>query len=220
MAAEGAGLSATAMAMAMSTATTRLVAPGPAHLAAFDAALARGYLPAQTRGAEIAAEYRALIANSPGDLLARMHDPLGLGPDVITPDGSSHRRLPSTQRWMFDGPSEAEPDEFVGSISLRWNHAHAALPPHVLGHIGYSVVPWAQRRGHATRALAAMLPIARALGLLRVEITTDLDNAASQKVIVANGGRLVGEFDKGPAWKYERGLRYVIEFDADPAPQA
>jgi len=205
MAAEGSGLNAPAAAV------TRLVVPDGAHLAAYDAALARGYLPASNRGAELAAEHRRLIAEDPAGLLARMHDPDGRGPVVVTPDGSQHRRIPSTQRWMFDGPGGDEPGGFVGSISLRWNFSHAPLPPHVLGHIGYSVVPWAQRRGHATRALGLMLAIAREQGFERVEITTDLDNAASQKVILANGGVLVGEFDKGPAWLHSQGLRFVVE---------
>lgn len=192
------------------TATTRLVAPGPEHLAAYDAALAHGYRPASTRGDELAAEHRRLIAEAPAELLARMHDPEGLGPEVVTPDGSRHRRIPSMQRWMFDGPSEAEPGGFVGSISLRWNFGDAPLPPHVLGHIGYSVVPWAQRRGHATRALAQMLVLARGRGMHEVEITTDPDNTASQKVIVANGGVWLGEFDKGPAWNHGRIFRYRV----------
>jgi predicted acetyltransferase len=192
-------------------ATTRLVRPGREHLAAYDAALARGYLPASTRGAEIATEHRRLIAADPAALLARMHDPDGAGPPVVAPDGSSHRRLPSTQRWMFDGPSDSVPGAFVGSISLRWNFERdAPLPPHVLGHIGYSVVPWAQRRGHATRALAQMLALARSEGFVYLTITTDPDNVASQKVIVANGGVLEGEFDKGPAWQGGTVLRFGV----------
>jgi predicted acetyltransferase len=201
MAAEGAGL----------TGTTLLVRPERQHLAAYDAALARGYLPASTRGAELVAEHRRLIADDPAALLARMHDPEGHGPPVITPDGSSHRRLPSTQRWMFNGPDDDHPGDFVGSISLRWNFSpEAPLPPHVLGHIGYSVVPWARRQGHATRALGLMLAIARAEGFRRVEITTDTPNLASQKVIVANGGVLEGEFDKGPAWHGGTVLRFGV----------
>ena len=67
---------------------------------------------------------------------------------------------------MWDG-------EFCGSIGFRWQPGTEVLPPHCLGHIGYAVVPWKKRRGHATRALAAMLPLARAEGLGYVELTTD-----------------------------------------------
>jgi len=99
---------------------------------------------------------------------------------------------------------------FVGSIGLRWMPGGLPLPPHVLGHIGYAVVPWRQRQGHATRALALMFDIAREHGLAKVEITTDPDNLPSQRVIEANGGRLVETFDKGAEYGHRPGLRYAI----------
>lgn len=61
------------------------------------------------------------------------------------------------------------------------------------GHLGYAVVPWKQRRGYATQALARLLPTARALGLPRVLVTCDTDSAASRRVIEANGGIAAGE---------------------------
>ena len=100
---------------------------------------------------------------------------------------------------------------FAGSIGLRWAKDGAPLPPHVLGHIGYAVVPWQRRRGYATQALAALLPLARAQGLSSVEITTDPDNTASQRVVTANGGVLVERFDKGAAYGHAPGLRFRIE---------
>jgi RimJ/RimL family protein N-acetyltransferase len=57
------------------------------------------------------------------------------------------------------------------------------LPPHCLGHIGFTVVPWKRRRGYATAALRLMLPEARAVGLKFAELTTDPDNVASQRAI-------------------------------------
>ena len=57
---------------------------------------------------------------------------------VTLPDGSQVPRLPGYRRWMWDG-------EFCGSIGFRWQPGTSALPPYVLGHIGYSVVPWKQR---------------------------------------------------------------------------
>ena len=59
-----------------------------------------------------------------------------------------------------------------------------------------------------------MLPLARERGLARVEITTDPDNLASQRVIAANGGVLVETFDKGPAYGHAPGLRYRIDLTA------
>ena len=45
-----------------------------------------------------------------------------------------------------------------------------------------------------------------------VEITTDLDNVASQRVIEANGGRLVERFTKPAQFGSRPGLRYRIHF--------
>ena len=108
----------------------------------------------------------------------------------------------------------------MGVVGVRWQPGSGALPPHVLGHIGYNIVPWKRRRGHATAALTALLPELRELGLPYVELTTDVDNVPSHKVITANGGLLVERFDKpvasgsqGPA------LRWRIALDVgNPIP--
>jgi RimJ/RimL family protein N-acetyltransferase len=55
-----------------------------------------------------------------------------------------------------------------------------------------------------------MLPLARAQGLTRLEITTDPGNLASQRVMTANGATLLGSFDKGPTYGHRRGLRFEI----------
>jgi len=119
---------------------------------------------------------------------------------VLLPEA---QHLPGFSRWMWDG-------EFCGSIGFRWQPGTEVLPPHWLGHIGYAVVPWKKRRGHETRALAAMLPLARAEGLRYVELTTDPDNLPSQRVIEANGGVLVERFVKPPQFGSKPGLRYRI----------
>lgn len=192
---------------------TRLVRPGPEHLPAYVAALARGWSPDNIRGAAAAEEQRALIADDAEAFLALMDDPDGSGPPVVLPDGSERPRIPSLRRWIWAdaGDVGAGDGGFVGSIGLRWMKDGAPLPPHVLGHIGYTVVPWRRRQGHATRALALMLGLARAQGLASVELTTDPDNIASQRVISANGGVLVATFDKGEAYGHAPGLRYRID---------
>ena len=81
---------------------------------------------------------------------------------------------------------------------------------------GYSVVPWKQRRGYATRALGLLVAEARERGLPHVEITTSPANVGSQKVILANGGVLVDEFEKLPSLGGGPELRYRIAF-ARPA---
>jgi predicted acetyltransferase len=182
-----------------------LVRPGPEHLADYAAALQRGWSADNVRGAVAAQEELQRIAEDASGFLALMDDLEAQGPPVTLPDGTQVPRIPGLRRWMWDN------EGFAGSIGLRWARAGAPLPPHVLGHIGYAVVPWKQRRGYATRALALILPRARAQGLPFVEITTDPDNTSSQRVITANGGVLVERFDKGAAYGHKTGLRFRIE---------
>jgi len=88
--------------------------------------------------------------------------------------------VPSTTLWWVSG------QDYLGRLAIRHR-----LTPRLLdlgGHIGYEVRPTARRRGHATRMLAAALPLAAKLGSDRVLVTCDEDNAASRRVIEANGG--------------------------------
>lgn len=192
-----------------------LLRPGPEHLPSYCAALAQGWSPNTTRP-EAAQEALLAIEADAAAYLATTHDPEGLGPPVTLPDGSQVPRLPGVVRWMWEGAGEAgtngaNGDEgFCGVISLRWAKDLGPLPPHVLGHIGYSVVPWKQRRGHATRALGLLLPLARAFGLRQVELTTDTDNGPSQRVITSNGGVLVEHFTKPASFGGTPGLRFRI----------
>jgi len=55
-----------------------------------------------------------------------------------------------------------------------------------------------------------MLVRAHAEGLEYVELTTDPDNMASQKVIEANGGVLIERFRKPVQYGGHDGLRYRI----------
>src|SRR5689334_18759630 len=157
-----------------------LVQPAVEHLESYTAALERGWSPDNFRP-EAGREELEEIRQDPAKFIAEQTDPDGNGPPVTLPSGDVVQRLPGYHKWMWDG-------EFCGSIGLRWQPGTAALPPHVLGHIGYSVVPWKQRRGYATRALQLILVDARAEGLPLVELTTDVSNLASQRVIEANGG--------------------------------
>lgn len=191
---------------------TVLRVPAPALLPGYRAALERGWSADNIRGAVAAQEMLQRLDSDPASFFITVDDPQALGPPVKLPDGSQRARIPGLQRWIWDvndGPDG--PDGFVGSIGLRWMAAGAPLPSHVLGHIGYAVVPWKRQQRHATRALALLLPLARLQGLQSVEITTDPDNAASQKVITANGGVLVEPFNKGEAYGNKPGLRYRID---------
>lgn len=179
-----------------------LVQPAPEHLASYLEALRRGWSPDNQRP-EAAAEEIERIEADPLRFIAEQTDPEGRGPPVTLPDGTSVPRLPSYERWMWDG-------EFAGMISFRWQPGTTALPPHCLGHIGYSVVPWKQRHGYATRALGLILPLARELNMPFVEVTTDPVNVASQRVILANGGELFEHFTKPASSGSKPGLRYRI----------
>lgn len=74
-------------------------------------------------------------------------------------------------------------------------------------------MPWKQRQGIASRAVRELLPEACAVGLPLVEITTDPDNLASQRVITANGGVLHEHFTKPPQFGRKPGLRFGIYRD-------
>jgi predicted acetyltransferase len=179
-----------------------LVVPADEYLASYTAALRRGWSADMLRSAA-GAEELARIETDPAAFLGEQIDPEGRGQPITLPDGSVVPRLPSYRLWMWDG-------EFCGSISLRWEPGTTALPPHCLGHIGYSVVPWKRQRGYATRALGLILPLARQQGLPFVEVTTDVENVPSQRVILENGGELVERFQKDALHGGALGLRFRI----------
>jgi predicted acetyltransferase len=145
----------------------------------------------------------AWIARDAAGFVASLDDVEARGAPIALPDGSQARRLPGYNRWLWDG-------EFCGSIGFRWQPGTSELPAHVFGHMGYAVVPWKRGCGNASQALRLLLPDARAEGLTWVELTTDPDNIASQKVITNNGGHLVEAFDMPPTYGEGVKLRYRI----------
>lgn len=182
----------------------QLVVPTLDQLPAYVAALERGWSADNLRRAAAARDELERIATDPAAFVASLDDRDAKGPPVTLPDGTRVARLPGYHRWLWDG-------EFCGQIGLRWQPGSNAVPARVLGHIGYAVVPWKQRRGYATRALALLLPEARAVGLAYVEITTSPDNLASRRVIEANGGVLIEHFTRPPEYGSTPALRYRID---------
>jgi predicted acetyltransferase len=175
----------------------QLEPPRPDWLASYAKALEAGWSPDNLRN--VSAEQLASVRRDPVAFLESFVDQRGV---VTLPDGTTRPRIPSIRLWLWDG-------EFCGSISLRWQPGTDALPPHVLGHIGYAVVPWKRGKGYASEALRLMLGKAREVGLRRVEVTADRDNHPSRRVIEKNGGRFIEEFVNeiyGP----EIHLRYVV----------
>jgi len=180
-----------------------LVQPATPYLESYCNALRRGWSPDNVRGAAAALDELQEIERDPLVFLEGLTDPEAKGPPVILPDGSRVPRLPGFRLWMWD-------DEFCGSIGFRWQPGTAELPSYCLGHIGYAVVPWKERRGYATRALAMLLPMARSRGLSYVELTTDPENIPSQRVIIANGGALHARIIKTEHYGSREGLLYRI----------
>ncbi len=181
-----------------------LVWPSLDRLPEYSSALKRGWSPDNVRGEDACIEQLASIAVNEEGFVRGLVDREAKGPPITLGDGSTVPRLPGYQRWIWDG-------EFCGTIGFRWRPGTEALPPTCLGHIGYAVVPWKRRLGYATKALHLLLPEAKAEGLRFVEITTEPDNPASQRVIEANGGILVEKFTKVPELGGGAGLRYRIQ---------
>jgi len=194
------------VAMTSSRARLQLLEPTLGMLPAYAEALGRGWSPNNVE--DVSASQLAEIGRDPAGFIAEL---LRQGGTIKLPDGTLVPKLPDRPRWMWDG-------ELVGHIGLRWQPGTDSLPPHVLGHIGYAVVPWKRRRGYATEGLRLMLIEARRIGLRRVQVTTDRLNIASCRVIEANGGCLVEEFVE-PRFGPDVRLRYRIDLaerGADP----
>lgn len=185
-----------------------LVWPAREYLPGYVAALERSWSPDNLRLEAAAREELDRIAADPEAFLASLVDIEGRGAPIPLPDGTTVPRLPGYHRWLWDG-------EFCGTIGFRWQPGTEALPPYCLGHIGYSVVPWKRRLGYATQALREMLQDAKARGLRYVEITTGVENLASQKVIDRNGGVLIEEFVTPRSLGGTRQLRYRVPLRDD-----
>ena len=181
----------------------QLVQPSLDRLPSYVAALKRGWSPDNVRGVAASIEELAQIEKDAGVFVERLTDREAKGPPVVLPDGTTVPRLPGFRLWLWD-------TEFCGSIGFRWRPGTSELPPYVLGHIGYAVVPWKEGLGYAKLALKLMLEHARDEGLKYVEITTDPDNAASRRVIEVNGGVLIERFRKPEQSGSCDGLRFRI----------
>jgi predicted acetyltransferase len=182
--------------------TVQLVKPALDYLPSYLRALQRGWSPDNIRAERTQEEIEAIERNAQA-FLDSLEDVEAKGPPVKMPDGSTWPRLPGYRRWIWDG-------EFCGSIGFRWQPGTNALPEHVLGHVGYAIVPWKRGQGHATRALGLLLPEIRRRGLDYIDVTTDPDNIASQRVVLACGGQFIARTAKPAFYGGGETLRYRI----------
>jgi predicted acetyltransferase len=182
----------------------QLVRPALNYLPGYIAALKRGWSPDNVKGAAAAIEELAEIDKDPHAFIDQLTDRDAKGRSVVLPDGSSAPRIPGYRLWLWDG-------EFCGSIGFRWQPGTSSLPAHVLGHIGYAVVPWKTGLGYAKLALRLMLQRVREEGLEYVEVTMDPENVASRKVVEANGGVLFERFQYPVQYGGKDGLRFRID---------
>lgn len=173
---------------------------------AYAAALRRGWAPTDVRIKETIAEQLARIETDPEAFTASLDDPEAKGADITLPDGSTVPRLPGFHRWLMDHEGA-----FCGTIQFRWQPGTLELPPHVLGHLGYMVVPWQQGHGYAAQAVRLLLPEIRAAGFASVDLVINADNTPSRKTALACGARLVGPFHKPEAHGGGEALLYRID---------
>ena len=79
-----------------------------------------------------------------------------------------------------------ENDELIGGFNLRHE-----LTKHTInhgGHIGYLIRPSKRNKGYGTKLLKLALEEAKKLNIKNVLITCNINNKASEKVILNNGG--------------------------------
>lgn len=110
-------------------------------------------------------------------------------------------RVPETILWLV------EANEFIGRVGIR--HTLNERLRVFGGHIGYEIRPSYRRLGYGTRLLRLALPVAHGLGITRALVTCDATNAASRRIIEANGGVL--EDETRVAWQDVPVRRYWID---------
>lgn len=171
-----------------------LITPTHEHLPSYVEALKRGWSPNNIDPERHRLRELSEIAEDPDQFLANMDDREASAGDIELPDGSFVTRLPGIRRYIWD-------EDFCGTIGFRWQPGTEELPPHLLGHVGFAVVPWKRGSGLAARATEEILPEARKLGMRWITLTCDPDNPASRRSIEKAGGYHLGTREKPAAYR-------------------
>lgn len=113
-----------------------------------------------------------VISRDPADFQRMIDSLLNNEKIEYLPDGA----VPSSTYWLV-----TDSGKVVGSVNIR----HSLTP---FGHIGYGIRPSERRKWYATKLLALSLLKARELGIEKVLVICNKDNAGSEKTIRNNGG--------------------------------
>ncbi|NBI19003.1 GNAT family N-acetyltransferase [Neglecta sp. X4] len=97
-------------------------------------------------------------------------------------------KVPSTTYWLY---ADERP---VGFGSIR--HFLTDALREAGGHIGYGIAPKYRGKGYGKKILELLLEEASCLGIDRVLVTIQLDNATSKAVAFANGGVIGKQTDE------------------------
>ena len=98
-------------------------------------------------------------------------------------------RVPTTQFLTI----RKSDNKIVGIISVR-HYLNENLLVHG-GHIGDSVLPSERKKGYATKQIQLALNYCKSLGIEKVLMSCTVDNIASEKSIVKNGGVLENQIE-------------------------
>lgn len=115
-------------------------------------------------------------------------------------DHLAEGKMPATE---FLGVRKVD-KHVIGMIQIR--HKLNEFLFRYSGHIGYSVRPSERKKGYATQMLGLALEESRRMGIEKVLITCDVNNIASEKVIINNGGI----FEKEDVYEGEKIKRYWV----------
>ena len=121
--------------------------------------------------------------------------------NVIAMESSENLKVgyvPMSTYWLLD-----DNDYVIGICKLR--HKLTKLLLDYGGHIGYYIKKSERNKGIGTFMLKNTLKEAKNLGLEKVLITTEIDNFASNRIILKNGGKLEDtRYNKETGKKFNR----------------